>query len=85
MGIVSSRFNWVSTPSGYAQVTNWRAKQQAFNKQIESSLASSSIVFANASADYGTGMAEIAANRAAIRVQTELRAKIAKAQLDMRI
>lgn len=85
MGIVSSQFNWVSTPSGYSQVTSWREKQRAYNAQIETSLASMSDVFSNSSYSLSSGLAQIAANRAAVRVQAELKAKIAKAQLDTSI
>ncbi|MDC7786539.1 hypothetical protein PQJ75_05220 [Rhodoplanes sp. TEM] len=83
MGIVSSQFNWVSTPTAYSQVTNWRAKQKAFNSNVAANLAAVSYTFADTATTLGTGMGEIAAKRAAVRVQAELQAKIAKTQLDM--
>jgi rhamnose utilization protein RhaD (predicted bifunctional aldolase and dehydrogenase) len=82
MGIVSSQFNWVSTPTAYTQVTNWRAKQKAFNTQVQSNMAAMSDVFAASVSSLGSGMAEIAARKAAARISTELQAKITKAQLD---
>ncbi|MFD2181292.1 hypothetical protein [Rhodoplanes azumiensis] len=83
MGIVSSQFNWVSTPSAYAQMTNWRAKQKAFNSNVTANLAVFSYTFADTATTLGSGMGEIAAKRAAVRIQSELQAKIAKSQLDM--
>jgi hypothetical protein len=84
MGIVSSQFNWVSTPSAYAQMTNWRAKQKAFNSSVTANLAAFSYSFSDTATALGSGMGEIAARRAAVRVQSELQTKIAKTQLDMK-
>lgn len=84
MGIVSSQFNWVSTPSAYSDVTNWRAKQKAFNSNVASNLAAFSDTIMGASANLGYGMSEIAARKAATRVSSETQAKIAKSQLDMK-
>jgi hypothetical protein len=85
MGIVSSQFNWVSTPTAYSQVTNWQAKQKAFNSGVTSNLASMSDVFAISASSLGTGMAEFAARKAAARVAAEMQVKIAKSQLDMSV
>ncbi|NVO16970.1 MAG: hypothetical protein HXX10_23335 [Rhodoplanes sp.] len=82
MGIVSSQFNWVSTRSSYDQVTNWRTRQRAYNTQAETNLATVSDVFSSSSHNLSGGLAEIAAKRAAARVQAEAQAKVAKAQLD---
>lgn len=84
MGIVSSQFNWVSTPSGYSQVTNWRAKQKAFNSSVTSNLAAFSDTITASSSDYGYGMSQIAARKAAARVASATQAKITKSQLDMK-
>ncbi|RAI45570.1 hypothetical protein [Rhodoplanes roseus] len=83
MGIVSSNFNWVSTPTAYSQVTNWSAKQKAFNSGVAANLASMSDTLSGASADFAYGMSQIAARRAAVRVTEAAQAKITKNQLDM--
>ncbi|MBK5961449.1 hypothetical protein CCR97_25060 [Rhodoplanes elegans] len=84
MGIISSQFNWVSTPSGYSQVTNWRAKQKAFNSNVASNLAAFSDTLTSASSSYGYGMSQIAAQKAAARVMEATQAKITQSKVDMK-
>lgn len=75
-----SSFNWVSTPTAFQQVSNWNEKQKAYRANAEANLAMMSDSFATATLSLSNGLAEIAANRLAARVSTQLNQKIAQAQ-----
>jgi hypothetical protein len=66
--IQTKRFQWISTPSFWQVNATQRARSQSMRADVEATMSSAADSFAGASADLATGMATIAAKRAAIRL-----------------
>lgn len=81
--IQTKQFNWLSSPSAWQQMENWRAKNRAAQDQADSVYASSIDNFSSAITDLGSGLATIAAQRASDRVNAAIKAKSAAQQVDL--
>jgi hypothetical protein len=74
--IQSTSFNWLPRQSAWQSIQAWHAKQQSYQAQFESLVASASDIFGSAMVNLGTGMATIAAQRASDRIRAQMSAKV---------
>jgi hypothetical protein len=80
--IQTKQFNWLSRPSAWQSVQNWRERHRAHQNQADTTFASSADLFSSAISGFGTGMAEFAARQAASRISEALAAKDAAQRVD---
>lgn len=81
--IASKRFNWLPSRSAWNEAEAWRIKQRYHQGQADATINQASDIIGIASISLGSGLSEIAAQKAASRIAAELQAKI-KARVDKR-
>jgi len=67
--------SWVRSMSGWESMQAWRGRRQAMAQQYLSDGAAISNAFANASINFSSGSASLAAKAATKRIQAETKAK----------
>lgn len=74
--IYGSRFNWVSTPSAWDSIQNWRAKSAEHRANFEATMSDAVYSFSDAATSQFSGMATIAGQVALKRITDAAKAKV---------
>jgi hypothetical protein len=68
------RFNWLPRESAWQQAQDWRDRHYKYQNQAESVVTGWNSIFTTTMSDLSYGMAKIAAQKAALRIQAQLTA-----------
>lgn len=79
MYIGQKRMNWLQRPSAWQEVQAWREKQAEHSASAQANLNAINEALSTAATDLTSGMMEIAAKRAAARLNAEIQAKVGTA------
>lgn len=75
-GFQIKRFNWVRTQSTWENVQSWRERRRAMAEEFQQAASTISNSLWSAQSNLADGLAQIAAETAAARIQDAIGAKI---------